>query len=356
MLHGHGGDIYSLAEDSGLSLSELKDFSSNISPLPLPDDFKRFLCSCLEQISMLPEVDSLSLRKALSLRFGLQPENFIVCAGTTEWIYRIARVVSAKEVIIPIPAYSDYMDSALAAGLKVVVSGPWPDGDPSLNDRILQDLCSLARERSIVFLCNPNNPTGRFFKPDILVAAIDRSPEALWVIDESYAPFIGADSETSLVSPDMPKNSIVLRSFSKIYRIPGLRLGYIAGRREQMSRFSTHLLPWAVGRISQLAGEYLLEQRGYEDAVRYFWRREKEAFLKGVSHIKWLTYVPGETHFMLFRVLAPWSAKGLAKILRESGVLIRECRNFKGLGEDYVRISLRSSEDNIKLIKLLKVL
>lgn len=356
MLHGHGGDIYSLAEESGSPLAELMDFSSNVSPVPLPESFNTFLSSCLDQVSMLPEVDSLSLRKALSARYGLLPENFIVCAGTTEWIYRIARVAPVDRVVIPLPAYSDYMDAAALAGRRVVKLGPWPDGDPRLNDQLLGDICSVINPRTLVYLCNPNNPTGRFFKPDTLSAAMGRTPEALWVVDESYAPFIAGDPESSLLSLDMPSNCIILRSFSKIYRIPGLRLGYIAGRRETIVPFSTHLLPWAVGRLAQLAGEFLLKQGGYEDAVRSFWRSGKRKFLCNINEVKWLGYVPGDTHFMLFRLSPPWSARSLTRTLRSSGILIRDCSNFQGLGKNYVRISLRSDEENTRLADRLKAL
>jgi threonine-phosphate decarboxylase len=354
MLHGHGGDIYSLAGKIGVELSELADFSSNISPLPLPREFIEFLASSLGQISMLPEVDSLGLRRALASRFGLFPENFIACAGTTEWIYRIARVTPAEQAVIPVPAYSDYMDAALMAGLNVVESGPWPDGRPGTDVRVLADICSRIDRPTIVYLCNPNNPTGRFITPLAIVEAAKDAPGALWVIDESYAPFIADDNESSVISNDMPPNILVLRSFSKIYRIPGLRLGYVAGSRKTIADLATHLLPWATGRLAQLAGEYLLKMEDYEERVRSFWQGEKEKFLRATDAVAWLEYLPGQTHFMLFRVLPPWSAEKVVSTLSNSGILVRNCANFRGLEGEHIRIALRTPEDNMRLVARLE--
>ena len=353
MLQGHGGDIYSLADELGVAPDELLDFSSNISPLPLPGAFMEFLSASLDWISMLPEVDSISLRRALAGRFGLVPENFIACAGTTEWIYRIARVAGMNRVVIPLPTYADYMDAALLAGRQVVESGPWTGGGPETAGPFLEDLSAKADDSCLVYLCNPNNPTGRFIPPDRLARAIRRSPDALWLIDESYAPFIADDRESSLVSGEMPSNCLVIRSFSKIYRIPGLRLGYLAGKKKVISLLSPHLLPWATGRIAQLAGEYLLGMKEYEEDVRIFCRREKRLFLEAVRHVTWLEYMPGQTHFMLFRIRHPMSAGRLEALLRQKGILVRHCGNFRGLGDDYIRISLKTHEENMRLAGLL---
>lgn len=354
MLLGHGGDIFTLAAESGVKACEIYDFSSNTSPLSFPEGLKEHITAGLDEIAFLPEVDSASLRQALARRFSLLPENFIVCSGTTEWIYRLARISGAQKAIIPVPSYSDYVDAASLAGMETILTGPWPYGNSPPNKNLLDDLLERASTDSLIYLCNPNNPTGRFFQPSELKTAMIKSSQTLWIVDESYAPFIAPDHVSSLISPDWPENCIVLRSFSKIYGIPGLRLGYVAGGEKLLKKLSNHLLPWSAGRLAQIAGKYLLEQNEYEDKVRRFVKKEKKRFLEKIEHIEALGYSPGETHFMLFKVKPPNSLKIIAKKLRAQKILIRDCSNFEGIEQDYIRISLRLSDDNDILIEALE--
>ncbi len=356
MIHGHGGDIYSLARELGRSPGNILDFSSNVSPLPLPEGLRELLISHLDEICCLPEVDSLGLREALAKRYGLSPKQFLVGAGTTEWIYGLPSILRPDKVVVPLPTYSDYADAAKSASCRIETLGPWPNAEPTANAEILESLSQAAKGRSLVYICNPNNPTGRFIPTKELQQLISLRREATWVVDESYAPFVAPDLESSLISEKFPPNLVVLRSFSKIYRVPGLRLGYAVCASDLIKVLASGARPWAVSRLAQIAGEYLVDQIDYEQEVRDYCKKEKPRLLSNLAEFSLLKPMDGVTHFMLFQVLAPWTADYVTKNLRKNGILIRDCENFVGIEGECIRISLRSSSENDSLINSLKEL
>ncbi len=355
MLYGHGGDVYSLARQLERPVEDILDFSSNVSPLPLSDDFIKFLRDHIHQIHLLPEVDSAGLRAAISERYGLDPDDIMVGSGTTQWIFALPRVAGCRKAVIPIPTYSDYEDAALRYGLRVEHSGPWPDADTEKTPAFFDDLRRRATPGSLVFLCNPNNPTGRFLPPGELHDIIRHAPDAVWVVDESYAQFTGPDETTSLLSLPSLANLIVLRSFSKIYGVPGLRLGYAAGSALS-GFFQSQGIPWAVGRLSQLAGEYLVRHPGIEEQVRGFVSAEKRRFFDALRSIPGLDPLESFTPFFLIRLSASLSSTDLCNKLKSEGILVRDCSNFRGLDQNFIRIGLRGRRDNDILLERLRAL
>lgn len=356
MLHGHGGEIYAIARKTGMHVDTLLDFSSNVSPLPLPAGLEQLLSDCIQQIGHLPEVDSHGVRLALARRFGLEPGQFFIAGGTTEWIYALPLVFRPGRIVIPVPTYADYIDAAACAGTRPLLVDTWHEGDPDDAERILSAVLRAVSvscdEGSMVFLCNPNNPTGTFIPPDHIDRAARRASDTLWVIDESYAPFIGPDQESSLLCRPLPPNCVVLRSFSKIFGIPGLRLGYLVSPGGLSQRLASWARPWQVNRLAQIAGEWLVDQTGYQQEVREFCIFEKQWFLQTLAGGELLKYVHGDTHFMLFRLRAGVSSSWLCNRLADRGILIRNCSNFIGLKNgQYVRISPRGHEENQRLAR-----
>jgi len=322
--------------------------------LPFPQALQETLVSRLEEIRRLPETDSLGVREALSRRYGLSPAHFLVGGGTTEWIYTLPRVLKPRKVVVPLPTYADYADAAGLAGCPVETIGPWAEGEGASGADLVDPLRHAATDGSLVCLCNPNNPTGRFFPPDVLAAVIGDRPGAAWMVDETYAPFVAEDAESSLLARRLPPNLVVLRSFSKIYAIPGLRLGYAAGAPDMIGLLARVARPWSVNRLAQLAGEFLLAHPGHEERVREYCRKEKRRFLESIGRCAFLRAVPSACHFILFQVSRPWSAAALAAALRREGMLIRDCGNFAGLDGEYVRMSLGTGSNNDILISILE--
>ena len=357
MLFGHGGDVYSLSRELGLEPAEVLDFSSNCSPLPYPDGFSHYLSKHINELHLLPEVDSRSVREILSARYGLSPESFLLGSGTTQWIFSLPRILGSRRAFIPLPTYSDYMDACQAAHVKIDFLGPYPDGLEQTVTRFSADLLALKNrdlDNALIFVCNPNNPTGLFMEPSRLVELIKRFSMATWVIDESYAPFVAEDSQSSLISASLPPNVVILRSFSKIYGIPGLRIGCLVTTGATMERLRAGERPWAVNRMAQLAAAFLLRTPDYEENVRQYCQHQKSVLVSAIGRLDGLEYVPGSTHFALFKVKQPLSAKMVCNALKKKGMLIRDCANFQGLSEEHIRISPRMEDDNVKLVMAIR--
>ncbi len=355
MLFGHGGDVYSIAEKLGIEPGEVLDFSSNCSPLPYPKGFHEYLCNNIDQMHLLPEVDSKTIRTILANRYNLSHENFLIGNGTTEWIFAIPRLLMPKRAFICLPTYADYEDACKAAGVEVQFVGTFSDGSEKTTQRLVAELLSVNRkdlEGALLFLCNPNNPTGLFIEPDQLLDVIKALPVTLtWLIDEAYTPFVAEDEKSSILSKDIPENCIVLRSFSKIYGVPGIRIGCLVSKGAIIKALWEELRPWSVNRMAQLAVQFLLNRPDFEETVREYCKTEKNNIVTGLKQIEGINYVPGRCHFAMFSLdETTISAEDLTERLKEKGILIRNCANFKGLSGENIRISPRLSEDNLKLL------
>ncbi len=355
MIYGHGGNIYAVAQELGLSFEDILDFSSNTNPMPFSCEFTEFLSENLSQIAHLPEVDSDEVKCAISSRYKLPHEHIIVGPGTTEYIYLIPKICKEqgiKKAIIPVPTYADYYDACKLESLEIYTVS-WGAGDAQAG--FLDMVCQIPGPK-IIFLCNPNNPTGIFFEPQQILEAARNFPENFWIVDESYAPFLGQDEKTSLIAGSMSDNIVVLRSFSKIYGIPGLRIGYLFSGAEFFLQQIKHAArPWSVCRLSQLAASFLLKRPGYEEEARLLCMAEKDFLCRKIrENVPFLEPEPKAAHFVMFRVLEPWNAHDIAAEIRKSGILVRNCSNFIGLTGEYIRISPRSRRENERLLNVLE--
>lgn len=350
MLRGHGGEIYTLAKRLGLSPEEIADHSSNVSPLPPPTGLYQWLTQNLKQIEALPEVDSETLREACSRKIGLEPELILPSSGTTEWIFALPRVIRPERVLVLAPTYADYADAAKAVGARVDYFLTRPE------ENFVPDLEALASEipgHGLAFICNPNNPTGIWLEQKALLGLLHRFPDTVFVVDESYFDFV-AGVEASLLSVrPFPDNLVVLRSFSKIYRIPGLRLGYAVAGPGLAPLLWREYLPWSVNRLAQVAGLWLLEQEDHRRAVRELIRQERRRLLPHFEDLPGVKCFPGKIHFFLLRLDRPVHAVW-ERLLKRYRILVRKAENFVGLDEYYLRLALRAPEENDRLLQALR--
>jgi threonine-phosphate decarboxylase len=322
----HGGDVYAAAEELGVSVSDIHDYSSNVSP---------FVPECLKNISAeaftrLPEPHSRTLAKAYAEANGLRAENICVTSGTTEAIEKICSVFAGKHAQIFAPAYSDYAMYASKYGMDISYS----------SDSVNADVC---------FICNPNNPAGTTLSRDTLIHMINSYPETIFVVDESYMPFhVNEQDFTLLNSPR--SNLAVLRSFSKIFGVPGLRLGFmVSGARELAEAVRGLVSPWSVNTLAQEAGLLLLNEDTSAPASRL--NEIKLKTLEDMKEIDFLEPLPSDVNFALCRLSGITSKKVFSACLRRR-VLIRDCCNFKKLEGEHIRFSLK--EDMRPLTEALK--
>ncbi|MFA7382349.1 MAG: aminotransferase class I/II-fold pyridoxal phosphate-dependent enzyme [Desulfurivibrionaceae bacterium] len=344
----HGGDILAMAKRLGCAVSDLIDLSSNLTPLGMPPGLREELSARLPEISFLPESGSETLVRLFAGEYGCSPQQVLAGNGTTEFIYAVPGSVRCKRALIVAPTYGDYQTASEWAGLKVDFFTLKADEDFAID---FNRLSARLAGGELVFLCNPNNPTGRVVPSRELLDFILAHPASEFLIDESYLPFVG---EPSLAGFSLPANMFLLCSSSKIYGIPGLRLGFLVATEEKMARFAARRKPWGVNRLAQVAGEYLFSHGdGYVQAVRDVIGRTKPGFVARLSALPGVQVVPGVANFVLCRLRGPITAPRLREAMLSQRIMIRDCSNFTGLDSEYFRVSLQEGERNERCLAAL---
>lgn len=336
--YDHGGDVY---ENAGVRL----DFSVNTNPLGMPEGVKRALVSHLADYERYPDPQCRALTAALAIRFGLEPDMALCGGGAADLIFRICACLKPGRALVLAPTFSEYGRSVALFGGETRAYRLDERDSFTLRDDILD---ALTGDIDMVFLCNPNNPTGRLAPPE-LVAQIAKRCEAngtYLVVDECFLEFTDGESAVPLLKayPRM----MVLNAFTKLYAMAGLRLGYLlCADAALLSRIGTYGQTWSVSGPAQAAGLAALKEESWAERTRrLIW--EERAYMTGKLCDLGLHVFPSEANFLLLRSEAP-----LYGPLLERGILVRNCANFEGLGEGYIRVGLKTREQNKALLRAL---
>ena len=345
----HGGDILAVARSLGCSPAELDDMSSNLAPFGPAPGVREALLSRLDEIAYLPETGSESLRDCLAARYERSQEEILAGNGTTEFIFGLPAGLLPRVGVVVNPSYGDYRLACGWAGVEAENFDLDPAEDFVLD---LSRLSGTLRGGELVFLCNPNNPTGALTPSRQLHEFIARHRSSHFLVDEAYLPFTGEESLLDLPSLD---NLLVLQSFSKIYCIPGLRLGFMAGPAGLLARVRERSKPWGVNRMAQVAGEYLCRHGdAYVAEVAAFVARERKAVAEQMADLPGMTVIPGRANFLLGRLAEDRLGAGeLRHRMLQRRFIIRNCANFATLDERYFRISLKDSATNRRCLATL---
>lgn len=345
----HGGDILAVARSLGCLPAELVDMSSNLAPFGPAPGVREVLLARLDEIAYLPETGSESLCACLGAKIQRPREDILAGNGTTEFIFALPAGLRPRLGVIVNPSYGDYRLACGWAGVEVLDFALDPAADFVLD---LERLAEVLAGNELVFLCNPNNPTGVLTPARQLHDFIARHRTTNFLVDEAYLPFTG---EESLLALPPLANLLVLQSYSKIFCIPGLRLGFLVGAAGLLARLRERSKPWGVNRLAQVAGEYLcLQADAYVAEVAAFVARERALVAAQMAGLEGVKVMPGRANFLLGR-LGPGELRAgeLRRRLLQQRFIIRNCANFTGLDERYFRISLKDSATNQRCLAAL---
>lgn len=331
MIEGHGDDAYKY---EAIQLN----FSSNVYNHIDHSGLYRHLFRQMERIRTYPEPEPYSLEKVLAERLHLSAEEVCVTNGATEAIYLIAQTFRNQASAIWMPTFSEYADACRLHGHRVVS---------------IYHLNRLPEGIRLVWLCNPNNPTGEVREKEALIACIKQNPQRIFVMDQSYEFFTQKALFTAREAAEFP-NVILLHSMTKRFAVPGLRLGYITACKELLHEIRMQRMPWSVNQLAIEAGHYLLHHSsGYEMDIALL-LKEKERLAQSLLSIGGMEVWPSDTHYMLVQ-LRVGKAEALKEYLAtEQGILIRDASNFEGLNEHFFRIAAQTPEENDKLVEGIK--
>jgi len=337
----HGGNIIATARELGCTVTDLVDMSSNLMPLAMDAGLRQTLIDRLAEIGFLPETASETLRDLFAARHCRTSAEVLVGNGTTDFIFAVPAAAGRKRALIVNPTYNDYRLACAWAGVPV-------------SDCFLaaEDHFRLAPERlaaeltgdELVFLCNPNNPSGGCTPSATLHALAQDNPATLFLVDESYLPFTRGKSLLDL--PPLA-NLLVLTSFSKIYGIPGLRLGFLTGSPTLLATITARNKPWTVNRMAQVAGEYLVSKGdAHVEEVLRFIETHRPDFVARLAALPGVEVIDGVCNFILCRLGGKLRADRLRAEMLARRIMIRDCANFTGLDDRYFRISLKDPANN----------
>jgi threonine-phosphate decarboxylase len=351
MINGHGGNIFDKATELGCDPMDILDMSSNVNPLgPMPGLMKH-LHEHLDRIITLPEAGAGGIIRAFSSRHGIDPEKVLAGNGTTQLIYALPLALKIRQALILGPTYADYADACRmhGAGFRFALS------DEKTSFCHTLDAADFA-PCDTVFICNPNNPTGTLIPSETILSHCQRFPDIRFVIDESYLPFVPEGRAKSLIGSILP-NIIVLNSMSKIFRIPGLRIGFIAANPDIIEKIGRYMLPWSVNTLAQAAVNYLMTQTQdvseFIEETRNYLAGERQFFMNGLQSAPGIKLFPSTTSFILAK-LDRLTAEAVSRHLLKYRILIRDCGNFQGLSSQFIRISLKTRNVNQILVDRLR--
>lgn len=333
MIYGHGDDHYHFPNIR-------VNFSSNVNPAGINSGLQAYLKNCIEKLDTYPEPLAETLAARIEQQKGLPSGTVLITNGAVEAFYLIAALYEKKKALIYTPSFSEYEDACKTYGHSVEFQN---------NDLFPGKIKEYS---DTVWICNPNNPDGRIFDVNILKGQIEENRETLFVLDEAYAEFTNEPASLESEAPFLP-NLIVVRSLTKRFSIPGLRLGYLVCPPTINKKLREGLMPWRINTLALEAGMYCFSDDFSDDFHPWEWLDESLRLQAEIGKIEGFSVTPSRTVFFL--VKGPVKASLLKKELAEKyGILIRDASNFRGLAENHFRISCRSPKENNCLIETLK--
>lgn len=360
MIQGHGDDAYRFAR------TIRANFSSNVYGRVDLEVLKAHLKQSLDAISHYPEPEPYTLEAALAARHSIDPAAVCVTNGATEAIYLIAHAFSGSRSTILQPTFSEYADACqlyrhsilhyiqdnsrwrkakqrVGFGLDGIFSAGQNETQSSGASE--DDRCPVKPGMTLVWLCNPNNPTGGVIPKEQLRSWIETHPETVFVIDQSYGFFTQAPLLTAAEATSYP-NVLQLHSMTKRYAMPGLRLGYATAAPQLLERVRAVRMPWSVNALAIEAGLFLCDHPETAPIDLPSLLAETQRLRAQLNALPGLTAEPTQTHFFLCR-LATGRACDLKQWLAEKhGILIRDAANFEGLDAGCFRIATQTPKEN----------
>lgn len=349
----HGGNIYEDTPAGGWL-----DFSANINPLGLPASAREAIAAHIGDVIHYPDPAARRLRQALSSSYDVPPAALVLGNGAAELFYLFFQTFRPEQTLLPVPSFSEYERAALAAGSQVTYFQLDPQEEFHLD---VARLIAGLPGRGCVVIGNPNNPTGTLLTREELMQLADAAAmKKTWLlVDESFLDFLPDDAPYSLLSMAAERPYLfVIRSLTKFFALPGLRLGFGAAAPSAIQAMERGKDVWNVNLLAQEAGVAALQDDDYARASRALVAAERLFLCDRLAALPGVRMYPTQVNFLLLDIRGTHlSSAALTEHLRREGVLIRDCGNYPGLdGKSYVRLAVRPHEENVKLLERLETI
>jgi len=334
----------------GDNIKEIIDFSYNINICGIKDGLDKYLLSKISSITRYPEIDGLSAKNAICDFYGIDKKNCIMGNGAVELLYLFARVVNFKKVLIINPTFTEYERAFKILGTEII----W--GNLKYEDNFELNICKFKEliysdEIEGVIICNPNNPTGKYIDEENLVKmqTIANNKGMYFILDESFIEF---------AMDEVPKRKFegekwfVLRSLTKYYAVPGLRVGYAIGSETIIKKLLKHKEPWSLNTFAIEAIPFLLENREFYKKGNNQIIKNREYLLSKLRKLTNWHCFDSETNFILCKINE--NADKVIEYLFKNKIVVRTCDDFKGLDQSFIRLAIKDLDSINILLEVLK--
>jgi threonine-phosphate decarboxylase len=328
------------------------DFSSNVTPIGIPSSVKKILKKNIDNIKDYPDFSSSLVLSSLKKYTKLEKSNLLVGNGAIEIIYNFCFAFLSKKisVLIPIPTFQEYEIAAKLSDCKISY---FKTMDLSKN---LDLFISQIPKRGCIFICNPNNPTGKLLLKSQLLDIIKAAKKLSTIVfvDECFIEMVPTSNESVISYIKKYDNLFVLRSLTKSFALPGIRIGYAAASNQIINILQKIKIPWSVNSLAQNAATTALENKSHLKKSNLIIKRELNYLKNKINTLNGFDCYDSSTNFILIKTKFD-STKLQQKLLKQN-ILIRNCKNFRGLDNHHIRVAVKSHKDNLKLVKALEVL
>ena len=341
----HGGDWAGYRAEFGC---DALDFSANVSPLGLPAGVAAAITNALPTADRYPDPLCRELRAALAGAEGV-PADWILCGnGAADLIFRLALAVRPRRALLPAPTFAEYEAALQTVGCAVQRVFLREENTFAVTEEFID---AVTPETDIVFLCQPNNPTGQVTPHALVERLVRRCAEcgAVLVVDECFLDFLpDCDAWTAKqLLRDAPQ-LVILKAFTKLYAMAGVRLGYaLCGDAALLEKTRGAGQPWAVSSLAQAAGLAALQETAYAGAVRALIAEQRPRMAAGLRALG-LRVMDGQANYLLFRATPDFGEK-----LRRRGAVVRSCANYPGLDAAWYRTAVRTAQENTRLLQIM---
>lgn len=342
----HGGDWAGYRARFG---HDALDFSANVSPLGLPQGVADAIVAALPTADRYPDPLCRELRTALS-RAEQLPEPWILCGnGAADLIYRLVWTLKPRRALLPAPTFAEYAAALESVGCEVKRKTLHEADDFAVTEAFVQ---AVNQSIDLVFLCQPNNPTGQITPPELVQRLVRRCADcgAVLVVDECFLDFLQQrDALTAKPLLQTAPNLVILKAFTKLYAMAGVRLGYaLCANTALLAKMQAAGQPWGVSSLAQAAGAAALRETAYAYAVRALIADQRPRLAAGLRALG-LQVIEGSANYLLFR--AP---ETLGAALQQRGVCLRSCGNYPGLSAGWYRTAVRTAPENEQLLQTMR--
>lgn len=347
---GHGANVDNMAKQFGKNENDIIDFSSNVNP-HIISDLGKYVLEGLEKSRSYPDINYTNLRNNISDYIKVDSELIIPGNGATEIIYLLMKSIKKRLAILN-PTFSEYGRGAKLNNLEVIDFHLKEENNFSID---LDEIQKNMDKFDSLFVCNPNNPNGKVKDLNELLDFMIENDKLL-IVDETFMEFVGEEEKYSLINRiEQTPNLFILKAVTKFFGMPGLRLGYgVTSNKQIINNIYEYKEPWTINSFAENLSNYLFKDKEYIKSSKDYYINERKFMLEELRKISRLKVYDTDTNFVLIK-LEDGEANSLKlELFEKYNILIRDASNFIGLDKSYIRVAIKSHDDNKVLIESLR--